>query len=90
MKHTGPHKYQTVQLKSWDSKAKVLKCMLPDCPHYLTHPRLGIGRLTLCHWCGSVFQLDNNSYRKVKPKCADCVKKNGEIRRSLKEAAANL
>lgn len=68
--HPGAHKYMRVKL----GKKEALKCQIPGCPHFITHPELALGRESLCWRCGNVFIIIRTeaSFYAKKLKCGEC------------------
>lgn len=64
------HKYMRVQLKF----AKVWRCSLPDCYHYMPPhmEEMLIGRKSICWSCGNHFPLDEIAMKEEMPNCFSC------------------
>lgn len=84
--HSGPHKYERFNVgnKGW----VVYKCILPDCPHFLSSPELVIGRETICKSCDNkmIFTKQMCADEIKAPLCEDCK----EVKRKSKELMDSL
>jgi len=67
------HKYQRV--KWGKNKTIVWRCMLPNCQHYL-HSDFIVGKVSICHGCGSQYVITLEKSHRAKPKCDDCLNPN--------------
>lgn len=61
------HKYRRVRMSK---KYAVMRCILPDCPHYINE-KLAIGRRSICNQCEGEFIMDKKALR-MKPRCPVC------------------
>jgi len=64
------HKYHLVDI----GYAKVWKCGLADCPHFMPHNMtpLVIGRKSYCWECDKEIVMDNTNMLDAKPVCYEC------------------
>lgn len=80
------HKYQREKL----GKQIIYRCMQPGCSHYI-HPKLAVGRVSVCHYCGESFVMTKKSITLKKPHCLNCtVAHNAKPRPKEEEAATFL
>ncbi len=84
MKHL--HKYKRMTM---GAKYKVLKCIVPGCPHYVPLNNMAIGRICECNRCEKPMTLTKASLRLAKPHCEDCVERQDDSRK-IEERIKNL
>src|SRR5688500_15107948 len=68
------HQYKKVRLSK--GGAFVYRCMLSDCPHYIS-PALILGKSSICPSCHESFVIDKYASQRTFPICETCrAKKN--------------
>lgn len=84
-KHQHVHKYERGRV---GKDHIIYKCMLPNCPHYLPHEYLALGRLCVC-WggCGDAVVISKEMVQtEMKhPMCDTCRLKRQEQRATMAE-----
>ncbi len=74
-KKTHIHKYYRTTLTPERKRhgkisgAKIWRCALPGCTHYVFHKALMVNRQSICWVCGEPFILTNFALRNAKPHC---------------------
>lgn len=90
------HKYQLVYLgrkvKGRGTNKKIIKegtpvwrCMLLNCPHYLSDSDLLVGRVSECWKCGKPFEIKRFNMERVRPTCNECRGEKSKIIEEVKE-----
>lgn len=78
------HKYILVKIGA--KKRPELKCAIEGCAHHIA-PELGIGRKSICNYCGKEFFLVKADIKKNKPHCG-CRSKSASTIKTIEEILA--
>lgn len=80
MKNPHIHKFKR---DSYSTGKKFYYCINGDCT-FKIDVKHSLGKMNICHSCGSSFRMNEYSIRAANPKCMDCIK-----RRTVKKELSN-